>query len=56
MAASSAEPYSSAQSTPPVNFWKRSMSITPTVGSATAKRSGRWLATAPIKSPPLDRP
>jgi hypothetical protein len=32
------------------------MSITPTPGSATAQRSGRWLRTAPTRRPPFERP
>src|SRR2546429_519392 len=36
-----------------VNFWKRSMSMTPTAGSAAPNRSGRWFSTAPISRPPL---
>ena len=32
------------------------MSKTPTWGIATAKRSGRWFVTAPIKRPPFEPP
>ena len=32
------------------------MSSTPTVGSAAANSSGRWVIAAPTSSPPLDRP
>src|SRR5215471_18358816 len=36
-----------------VNFWKRSMSMTPTFGKAAPKRSGRCVMTAPTSNPPL---
>ena len=36
-----------------MNFWKRSMSITPTAGIAAPNRSGRWFSTAPTSRPPL---
>ena len=36
-----------------VNLWKRSMSITPTAGSAAPKRSGRCVMHAPTSRPPL---
>ena len=39
-----------------VNRWKRSMSITPTAGSAAPKSSGRWFSTAPTSSPPFEPP
>ena len=32
------------------------MSSTPTVGSAAANSSGRWVIAAPTSSPPFDRP
>src|SRR5262249_723771 len=41
---------------PMVNFWNRSMSITPTAGSAAPIRSGRWGITAPTSRPPFEPP
>ncbi len=39
-----------------MNLLKRSMSMTPTPGSAAAKSSGRCVIVAPTSSPPLLRP
>ena len=36
-----------------VNFWKRSMSMTPTFGKVAPKRSGRCVMHAPTSNPPL---
>src|SRR6266478_2080360 len=45
------EPYSEAHAHPMVKRWKRSMSMTPTSGSAAPNKSGRSLSTAPTSRP-----
>src|SRR5690606_12181584 len=37
-------------------FGNRTMSITPTAGSAAPNRSGRWFRAAPTNRPPFDPP
>ena len=39
-----------------VNLWKRSMSSTPTSGTAAPNSSGCWVRHAPTSRPPLDPP
>src|SRR4051812_21610375 len=53
---SSGWPYSSVQASPTVNLWKRSMSSTPTSGTAAPNSSGCCVRQAPTSNPPLDPP